>query len=56
MVGRLGIVVALLTTGIGVGSTQAQDPSALARERADYREWLAAAPTSPLAAIAQQPI
>lgn len=50
------MTVALLMAGIAVGSAQAQDPSILARERADYREWLATAPTSPLAAIAQQPI
>jgi len=31
-------------------------PSDIARERSTYAEWLAKAPNSPLAAVAQQPI
>jgi hypothetical protein len=38
------------------GVLAAQTPSDLVRERTDYADWLATAPTSPLAAIAQQPI
>jgi hypothetical protein len=39
------------------GSLASQSPPAdLARERFDYAEWLATAPNSPLAAVAQQPI
>lgn len=38
------------------GVLAAQIPSDLARERTDYAGWLATAPTSPLAAVAQQPI
>jgi hypothetical protein len=34
----------------------AQTSSEISRERADYAEWLTGAPTSPLAAIAQQPV
>ncbi len=35
---------------------RAQAPSAVLRERDEYAAWLATAPNSPLAAIAQQPI
>ena len=38
------------------GVSAAQMPPDLARERADYTEWLGTAPTSPLAAVAQQPV
>lgn len=39
------------------GSLASQSPPAeLARERSAYREWLAGAPNSPLAAVALQPI
>ena len=41
---------------IGAGSIRAQRTSDLAQERADYAEWLATARTSPLTAIAQEPI
>jgi hypothetical protein len=47
-------IAALLALG---DSLVAQDlPADLARERSDYAEWLATAPNSPLAAVAQQPI
>jgi uncharacterized protein (DUF1684 family) len=48
----LGLWLALGSAGV----LAAQMPSDLARERADYREWLGTALTSPLAAVAQQPI
>jgi hypothetical protein len=39
------------------GSLASQSPPAdLARERSDYADWLATAPNSPLAAVAQHPI
>jgi hypothetical protein len=40
----------------GTSSAAAQSLEDLARERADYMTWLASAPNSPLAAIAQQPV
>lgn len=39
-----------------VSHLASQTPTDLGRERADYVAWLTTAPTSPLAAIAQQPI
>lgn len=41
---------------VGAPALRAQVPADLARERADFAEWLAAAPVSPRRAIAQQPI
>ena len=47
----------LLCLALGyAGIAAAQLPPELAGERADYADWLATAPTSPLAAIAQQRI
>jgi len=54
MVGRGSrLALALVLAGAAPARGQGAD---LARERADYASWLATAPTSPLAAIAQQPI
>ena len=49
---RAGSLVWLLS--LAAGSARAQ--SDFARERVDYVTWLISAPTSPLAAVAQQPI
>jgi uncharacterized protein len=53
---RGGLGRALLLTSTVTGSLPAQRPPDVARERAEYAAWLTGAPTSPLAAIAQQPI
>jgi hypothetical protein len=45
-----------LLAGAAVSPLASQTPTDLGRERADYVAWLTTAPTSPLAAIAQQPI
>ena len=50
---RLAIVVAV-TIPAAARPARAQDD--IARERADFSQWLATAPTSPLATVAQQPI
>lgn len=48
---------ALVLSGLASASPAwAQLPPDLARERADFAEWLATARVSPLAAIAQQPV
>jgi hypothetical protein len=47
---------ALLLAAAGVPRLASQTPPDVGRERADYTAWLATAPTSPLAAVAQQPI
>jgi hypothetical protein len=39
-----------------VGTPLARAQSEIDRERADYAQWLATAPTSPLATVAQQPV
>jgi hypothetical protein len=39
-----------------VSGLVAQSPDDIARERADYLTWLETAPTSPLAALARQPV
>jgi hypothetical protein len=53
---RCSIAAILPLLALG-DSLVAQDlPADLARERSDYAEWLATAPNSPLAAVAQQPI
>ena len=49
-------MVMLLLGLARAGTANAQGPSDLARERAAYVLWLRTAPTSPLAAVAQQPI
>jgi hypothetical protein len=50
----IAAIVPLVTLA---GSLAPQSPPAdLARERSDYAQWLATAPNSPLAAVAQQPI
>jgi hypothetical protein len=54
--GRRRMTGALVVAMLGAGQAWAQDTSSLGRERADYREWLAHSPTSPLAAVAQQPV
>jgi hypothetical protein len=55
---RRRIPAAALTALVALASTlQSQTPpSDLAQERSAYNEWLAKAPSSPLAAVAQQPI
>jgi hypothetical protein len=51
------VAVALTALVAPAGTLQSQTPpSDLAQERAAYAEWLARAPNSPLAAVAQQPI
>jgi hypothetical protein len=53
---RRSVAAILPLVALG-GSLVSQSPPAdLLRERSDYAEWLATAPNSPLAAIAQQPI
>ena len=50
-------IAAILPFVALTGSLAAQSPPAdLALERSEYAEWLAKAPNSPLAAVAQQPI
>ena len=50
-------VAPTLSLAVLAGSLASQSPPPdLARERAEYAEWLATASNSPLAAIAQQPI
>jgi hypothetical protein len=50
-------IAAILPLVALAGPLASQSPPAdLARERSDYAEWLATAPNSPLAAVAQQPI
>jgi hypothetical protein len=49
-----GLVIAAVLAAPAV--LRAQAPSAILRERDEYVAWLATAPNSPLAAIAQQPI
>jgi hypothetical protein len=46
----------VLLAAAWVSQLASQTPADLGRERADYLAWLTTAPTSPLAAIAQQPI
>ena len=54
---RQRILLALSASALPSGALAAQaSPQDLARERAAYVEWLATAPNSPLAAVAQQPI
>jgi len=51
--------IVVISSGLAalVGRLAAQTaPAELARERAAYTEWLASAPNSPLAAVAQQPV
>lgn len=56
----LGRCAALALVAVALAAAalpaNAQSPADLARERADYTAWLASAPTSPLATLAQQPI
>jgi len=52
---RRTLLVALLCL-MPLAVAPAQGQSGLAQERADYTRWLLSAPTSPLAAVAQQPI
>lgn len=47
-------IAALLATA--APAALAQDRAAVERDRADYAQWLATAPESPLAAIARQPV
>jgi uncharacterized protein len=50
-------IAAILPLVALAGPLASQSPPAdLARERSDYAQWLATAPNSPLAAVAQQPI
>jgi uncharacterized protein len=50
-------IAAILPLVALAGPIASQSPPAdLARERSDYARWLATAPNSPLAAVAQQPI
>jgi hypothetical protein len=50
-------IAAILPLVALAGPLASQSPPAdLARERSDYADWLATAPNSPLAAVAQQPI
>lgn len=49
-------VLAFLVALVRIPNASAQAAPDMARERADFAAWLAASPTSPLAAIAQQPI
>ena len=53
---RRGLGRALLLTSTVTAPLAAQRPPDVARERAEYAAWLTGAPTSPFAAIAQQPI
>jgi Protein of unknown function (DUF1684) len=54
---RAAAVLGLVGSGIAVTHVAAQiPPSAVETERADYVTWLTTAATSPLAAVAQQPI
>jgi hypothetical protein len=46
----------VLLVAAGVSHLASQTPTDLGRERAEYVAWITTAPTSPLAAIAQQPI
>jgi hypothetical protein len=57
-VGRRTAKLALLASacGFAASAARAQTTSEVLRERADYAEWLTGALTSPLAAIAQQPV
>jgi uncharacterized protein len=55
VIGR-GMAAALLVASVHIPPASAQAAAEAARERADFAAWLASAPTSPLAAIAQQPI
>lgn len=49
--------LAMVVTAAVVGAAApARAQQAIAQERADFGQWLATAPTSPLAAVAQQPI
>lgn len=52
---RLSLAVSAIIALPDPAASQAP-PADLARERAAYAEWLASAPNSPLAAVAQQPI
>ena len=57
MTGRRTLAAALATLVVLAAPLRAQVvPSDLAQERSAYAQWLAEAPNSPLAAIAQQPI
>jgi uncharacterized protein DUF1684 len=47
-----GVVALAMANAAGPASAQGE----IARERAEFVHWLAAAPTSPLATVAQQPI
>ena len=53
---RRGVELALLLASTVAVSLRAQRPPDVASERAEYAAWLTGAPTSPFAAIAQQPI
>jgi hypothetical protein len=55
-VGRRTAGLALLAGLCGLAVSTARAQADVSRERADYIEWLTGAPTSPLAAIAQQPV
>jgi hypothetical protein len=50
------MAVALLVALVRITPASAQTATQVARDRADFAAWLASASTSPLAAIAQQPI
>jgi hypothetical protein len=54
MVRRIAFIAALVMPG--AVRLAAQAPPAIAAERSAYEAWLTAAPTSPFAAVAQQPI
>ena len=53
---RLPVIAIAATVALAHPAASQAPPADLARERAAYAEWLATAPNSPLAAVAQQPI
>jgi uncharacterized protein len=53
---RRSITAILLPCALAGPLASQSPPAELARERAEYADWLASAPNSPLAAVAQQPI
>jgi uncharacterized protein len=53
---RRSIAAILLLVALADSLASQSPPADLARERSEYTEWLAMAPNSPLAAVAQQPI
>lgn len=53
---RHAVALLALAGAAGLGEAEAQDSGALTMERARYAEWLATAPTSPMAAVAMRRI